>query len=164
MQGRTNFDKKLEPYIDFVLNEEVLQQRHDIIMYPERTNMFPEATQRRYDEFRNTWILVARMRPVVPCPEHTPFPDRKRTKSNRAKLLNIYLRPWTLVKSDATVAVPFLRDLDLTPEQWQLLHNDSDFSRPQVKHRLSKKTTIPDPPSSTTTSYPLDFVRDDRTA
>ena len=85
----------------------------ELIMYPARTNVLPVATQRRYGEFRTTWILIARMRPVIPCPEHTRLPNRKGTKASRAKLLNIYKRLWVLGNSDRTAAVPFLRDLDL---------------------------------------------------
>ena len=63
-------------------------------------------------------MLLPASRPFAPCPEDTPLPSRKNTKEHRAKLLSIYLRPWTLVPEDGTVEVPFLTDINMTAEQW----------------------------------------------
>ena len=92
---------------------------------------------------------------MVPCPESTPLPNRKGMKANRAKLLNIYLRPWTLVKQEGTAAVPFLRDLDFTPEAWNQYHDAGNPNRPQALRRLWKKTAC---------AQPLTPVRDHRSA
>ena len=84
--------------------------------------MFPKRNMRRdkagYETFRHSWILVQRTRPVVPCPENTPLPSRKHTKEQRAKILSVYLRPWTLVHQESSVDVPHLVDLDLAKEEW----------------------------------------------
>ena len=39
---------------------------------------------------------MKRETPVVPCPTQTALPTRRMSKHQRAKLYNIYLRPWTL--------------------------------------------------------------------
>ncbi len=79
----------------------------------------------QYHTFRNSWILIERSRPVVPCPENTPLPSRKNTKAQRSKILSVYLRPWTLVQQEGCVDVPYLADLDVLAEDWQRLQNTS---------------------------------------
>ena len=52
---------------------------------------------------------------MVPCPENTPLPNRRLGKDTRAKLLSIYLRPWTLSSKMATTHVPYLLELSQPP-------------------------------------------------
>ena len=51
-------------------------------------------------------------KPMVPCAENTPLPNRKQSKQQRAKLFSVYLRPWTLIATEATDAKPYIADLD----------------------------------------------------
>lgn len=85
--------------------------------------MFPESAHGvkadGYQKFRHSWILIKRNRPVVPCPENTPMPNRKQSKHLRAKLFSIYLRPWTLWPEECDCDVPYITDLDLTVAQYQ---------------------------------------------
>ena len=42
------------------------------------------------------------------------MPGKRMSKENRAKILSVYFRPWTLVKKVATEIVPFLAHLHMT--------------------------------------------------
>jgi len=49
---------------------------------------------------------------VVPCAENTPLPNRKQSKQQRAKMLSVYLRPWTLIDEEAIINKPHIANLD----------------------------------------------------
>ena len=61
-------------------------------------------------------------RPEVPAPSHTPLLRKDMSETQRARILSIYLRPWTLVQQHASLHVPHLLDLDvvLSPALLQL--------------------------------------------
>eukprot|EP00973_Karenia_brevis_P025302 3490483-Karenia_brevis.AAC.1 len=73
--------------------------------------MFTGTPLKNYETFGHSWILIRRQRPVVPCPERCPLPHRRMSANVRAKLLSIYLRPWTLSRKLSTAQVPFLPEL-----------------------------------------------------
>ena len=100
-------------------------------MFPRRK--FSEG-KKEYESFRHSWILVARSRPVVPCPENTPLPNRKQSKHMRAKILSVYMRPWTLVPEEGTVDTPYIVDLDLT------MKNYHTYAAQQVVEKRSDGT------------------------
>ena len=57
--------------------------------------------------------FVRRAAPLVPYPTACPLPKADMSKDQQARLLNIYLRPWTLAGDDATLHVPHIQALDM---------------------------------------------------
>ena len=84
---------------DFFLNETSIHSCPHWVCFPDR-ECFKDNLD--YQSFRHSWILIERTYPVVPCAEKTPLPNRKQSKQMRAKLFSVYLRPWTLVATEAT--------------------------------------------------------------
>ena len=74
-------------------------------------DMFVGAPPTRYEQWRHTWLLIRRQRPMIPCPQQCPLPSKRMSKNTRAKLCSVYLRPWTLGTNVATDTVPHLKDL-----------------------------------------------------
>ena len=103
-------DIKWVPGTDFVMAEEKIAADSSLFPYPPWQRFFSHETL-AYSKFRQTWILRRRLVPMVPCPERCPLPGRRMSKDVRAKLLSVYFRPWTLVRTVATVIVPYLPDL-----------------------------------------------------
>ena len=56
--------------------------------------------------------MVRTSRPFVPQPQGTPFPDKHHSTEERARILNVYLRPWVLSQADVCAHVPHLTDLN----------------------------------------------------
>ena len=81
------------------------------VVFPKRS--FSKGAA-EYETFRHSWILVERSRPVVPCAENTPLPNRKQSKHQRAKIFSVYLRAWTLVPEENSADVPYITDLDVS--------------------------------------------------
>ena len=100
---------------DYVFDFQKIGRMTGVYAYPEGKYVFDGAVPTNYTSFQKSWILLRRLRPMVPCPENTPLPSRRISKDARAKLFSIYLRPWTLSKKMATAEVPFLLDLAQTP-------------------------------------------------
>ena len=94
---------------DFFLNHKVLQGNPHWICFPDRPCF---KNNRDYQTFRHSWILVERSYPMVPCAGNTPLPNRKQSKQQRAKILSVYLRPWTLIATEATATKPYIANLD----------------------------------------------------
>ena len=63
---------------------------------------------------RHNAIMTRWKRPKVPQPSATPLPTATKTETHRARIFSVYLRPWVLVRDDATPHVPHLGDLDLS--------------------------------------------------
>ena len=93
---------------DFFLNEKCIHGSPHWLCFPDRKCFRSNSD---YQSFRHSWILVERTYPVVPCPENTPLPNRKQSKQQRAKILSVYLRPWTLIAAEATDEKPYIADL-----------------------------------------------------
>ena len=125
--------------VDYVLNDSHIKGLEHILTFPCRDEIANPTFREQYSRFRNSWVLVMRNRPVVPCPENTPLPSRKSTKDYRAKLCSVYLRPWTLIPEQATVEVPRLQDLHLTKAQWESLASAAQVAG-QRKRRISQKS------------------------
>jgi hypothetical protein len=116
-----NKKEKWADYIygeDYIRNEACIECLSHVYSFPILPDGCAHISKASYDRFRSVWVLCKRNRPVVPCPEIAPLPNRKKTIEARAKICCIYLRPWTLLASQATVDVPLLTDLDLKREQW----------------------------------------------
>ena len=94
---------------DFFLNDKYMHGQPHWICFPDRECF---KNNREYQSLRHSWILVERSYPMVPCAENTPLPNRKQSKQQRAKLFSVYLRPWTLIASEANDAKPYIGDLD----------------------------------------------------
>ena len=73
--------------------------------------MLPKTTQ--LHQLRHEWILRRANRPYVPEPDGTPMPDAAANAEEKARLYNVYLRPWVLDHGDASLAVPHITDLNL---------------------------------------------------
>ena len=65
----------LKPGVDYVLNEKLLSRHKHIHVYPATSLVSINAD--RYAQFRNTWLLMRRVRPVVPCPQQCPLPNHR---------------------------------------------------------------------------------------
>ena len=107
---------------NMALIEEKGDQHPDIVVFPDTALL---------KHFRQEWMLVRRRAPFVPQPEGTPMPEREPTAEGRGKLYSIYMRPWVLLREDASTAVPQLKDLDV-------IVPDED-APPQAKRRISVK-------------------------
>ncbi|CAL1151362.1 unnamed protein product, partial [Cladocopium goreaui] len=59
------------------------------------------------------YYFVRRPVPLIPYPTSCPLPKADMSKDEQARLLNIYLRPWTLAGDDATLHVPHIQALDI---------------------------------------------------
>ena len=75
--------------------------------------VFPDEPE--LHRFRHEWVLTRNHKPRVPCPESTPLPHKTNTTEERAEYCGVYLRPWVLLRRDASQHVPFLADLDIVP-------------------------------------------------
>ena len=96
--------------------------------------------------FRSEWILCRRVRPVVPV-LRGPMPHRGvKSQEQRARLLSLYLRPWVMQETEATIYVPHIRDLDAVR-----LHakGEATYPHPVKRHRLTCCTTPSDVPWAT---------------
>ena len=120
-------DKSIKPIPGkhYVINDWVYGDRNYIV-YPEVQSL---------PEFRYTWIMKRRVRPMVPAPTGMPMPDRQSTAEGCCKLFSVYMRPWVLDQRFASRHVPHIRDLDVTP----LTVN----ATPQTRRRLTSKRPEP---------------------
>ena len=73
-----------------VIEPEDNVRRKDYITYPSYGSLF--------ESFRHEWVMVFQSRPFVPQPSGAPLPDKRHTVEERARLLSVYLRPWTLLR------------------------------------------------------------------
>ena len=116
---------------------------------------FPEFEARlhssAFKRFRSEWVLQRRHRPAVPCPMRTPLPHGGMTKQQRARLCNVYMRPWVLHYAWATLEVPHITHLDripvvleeMPPRRAKLRRKTPDPSKVQhVGHRAAWKHYI----------------------
>ena len=71
-------------------------------------------------QLREHYVLLRRTRPVVPAPSCMPMPQcvprypesPGRQYEEQCRLYSVYMRPWTLLRSLATVHVPFIAHLN----------------------------------------------------
>ena len=101
---------QFEPFIDYVLNESAIAACKYVFPFLPGRSMFTGHEPAHYEEFRHTWILVRRQRPVVPLPEQFPLPSKRMSKNLRATINLVYLHRWTESTRMATAAVPHLTD------------------------------------------------------
>ncbi len=78
-----------ESGVDFVLNEEVVSNLPFLFPYPATKILFGSQGNATYTLFRNTWLLIRRERPVIPCPERCPMPGKRMSKDTRSKVFTI---------------------------------------------------------------------------
>ena len=85
---RDNQGQKIrwESGVDFVLNEEVVSNLPFLFPYPATKIFFGSQGNATYTLFRNTWLLIRRERPVIPCPERCPMPGKRMSKDTRSKV------------------------------------------------------------------------------
>ena len=96
---------------DYVFDFPKIESMEGVYGFPESKRAFDGTPPSSYAAFHANWILLRRLRPMVPCAENTPLPNRSISKDARAKLLSIYQRPWTMSKKMATIRAPFVLDL-----------------------------------------------------
>ena len=71
------------------------------------------------------FVLVRRVRPMIPAISNTPMPDHvaltpekpSLRKEEQGRRYCVYMRPWTLLPELATVHVPYITNLNQTPQQ-----------------------------------------------
>ena len=102
------------PGEDFVPSVAVFAQSTHLFLLASSEEVFSGAPRVWYEKLRNACIIVKREKPVVPCPSQTVLPTRRMSKHQRAKLCNIYLRPWTLHARLRDEEVPFAGDFVLS--------------------------------------------------
>ena len=99
---------------DYVLNEveynRLNRRSTHLFRLPDSVTVFAGAPRVFYEQLRNSWLIIKRETPVVPCPTQTVLPTRRMSKHQRAKLYNVYLRPWTLFEKLADEDVLFAGD------------------------------------------------------
>ena len=74
----------------------------ELVQLPDRVN-----TRAVADHY-----FIRRVAPLVPYPTSTPLPKADMAEADQARILNVYLRPWTLAIEDASLHVPHLKALD----------------------------------------------------
>ena len=63
---------------------------------------------------RHRWILVRKIVLDVPQPTRTPMLKKNMEADERALILNLYFRPWTLLQQAATPCVPHMKNLEIS--------------------------------------------------
>ena len=81
------------------------------------------------------YYFVRRAAPLVPYPTSCPLPKADMSKDQQARLLNIYLRPWTLAGDDATLHVPHIQALDMPISDRRKQPSHRCFGKTSVGHR-----------------------------
>ena len=87
---------------DFVWKKKLPDLGRDVVRLPHRV-----ATEAVADHY-----LRRRIAPLVPYPTAAPLPKADMSKAEQARILSVYLRPWTLASEDSTAHVPHLAALD----------------------------------------------------
>ena len=78
---------------------------------PAKQLLFPDRPE--LQQLRRAFFLARRFRSRIPAPHQTKLPKPGRdSKNEMGRILSIYLRPWTLLKGEASIHVPYLADLD----------------------------------------------------
>ena len=75
---------------------------------------------------RDRWFWKRRTHPHVPVWSYAKIPRSRFSPEENARLLSVYMRPWTLNPSDATAETPLLSKLQL---HWQIPSKDQPASR-----------------------------------
>ena len=100
-----------KPIVDYEFDDAQVQQKFGYYRFLPVSEVCHRENSAAYVKFQSLWCLQKRLHPMVPCPENTPLPNRRMAKESRAKILSVYLRPWTLAKALATDDVPYITDL-----------------------------------------------------
>ena len=87
---------------DYVWKTQLPQSNQEVVRMPQRL-----TTKAVADHY-----LIRRRAPLVPYPTATPLPKADMAKADQCRLLNVYLRPWTLAGDDASPHVPHIAALD----------------------------------------------------
>eukprot|EP00973_Karenia_brevis_P083572 11593580-Karenia_brevis.AAC.1 len=67
----------LEIGIDYIINEKIVSKSSFLYTYPSNMHIGRGAQiMQRYERFRNSWLLIRRERPVIPCPQNCPLPGK----------------------------------------------------------------------------------------
>ena len=88
---------------------------HYVVIEPNRDAsyvVYPDAPETSI--VRHRWVLVRRVKLVVPRPKRTPMLRKCMEAEERALILSLYFRPWTLLHRAATLYVPHMMDLDIS--------------------------------------------------
>ena len=91
---------------------------------------FPDVPET--SNVRHRWVLVRKERPDVPQPTSTPLLKKNMEADERALILSVYFRPWTLLRATASACVPLMTDLDISV---------TDARAP--RRRITKKSAAP---------------------
>ncbi len=92
----------------------------------------------RMQAFRAEWILRRCLRPMVAVPRNTPMPHRHYSKEQRARVCNLYWRPWVLHAPWAKPEVPHLVHLTRV---WRPVPADDSAEPPRLgRFALRRKT------------------------
>ena len=90
---------------------------HDRILMPELPAL---------SNLRHRWFWQRRQRPYVPVFSYAKIPSKKLSPEENARLLSIYMRPWTLQPEDATERTPLLSRLGVV----KLTLDDAQVDQP----------------------------------
>ena len=110
--------KPLIPGRDFIPNQRILGNLDYVLQLEPGSEVFDGPSRASYETLRESFVLVLREKPVVPCMTDTPLPSKFMSKATKSKLCNTYLRPWTLVQRRATAEVPFPSNFH-TRKEWK---------------------------------------------
>ena len=93
-------NKQCTPGVHFMLNVKALKKYSVVLPLPPCEDVLPEYSF-RYEALRHTFVLVRRSIRVIPALSRSPLPNWRSTKEQRAKILSVYLRPWTFSENFA---------------------------------------------------------------
>ena len=71
-------DKDLQPVSDYIFDESKVNIKSGYYRFPAAKDIFQGPAPASYVKFSAAWCLQKREHPMVPCPENTPLPNRRR--------------------------------------------------------------------------------------
>ena len=90
---------------------------------------------------RHKWVWERRPRPHVPVWSFSKIPKSNISPEENARLLSVYMRPWTLNPEDSTEIVPLLANLRRVGFSHEEIAGPNSAASPK-RRRLTRKSTI----------------------
>ena len=126
--------------------------RHYIVVAEANRMLLPELKQ--LGKLRHRWVWQRRPRPCVPVWNSSKLPRSSYSPEENARLMSVYMRPWTLDPQMITPFVPLLANLgdyiaDHPSSKVSVAKSEGLVAKPSPSKRLRSKTSDPSIPDVT---------------